>query len=179
MSGKILIRFMKMSDLKQVKLLNEQTLPENYPYEFWLAMFNEGKKHSIVAIYESNVIGYVFCSALQILSFAVAESFRKKGIGQQILVYCLDTFIKAQRSVSLNVRVSNTAAFRLYRKLGFNITKENIGYYGNADSSRGPISPVENSYLMTFYPNGTLALVDDSGKLMAVLPQLPQKLKIK
>jgi len=163
---KILIRFMKLTDIKQTKVLNEQTLPENYPLQFWAEVYPTGKAHSVVAVYGGEIIGYVFCNEDSILSFAVNENYRRRGIGKVILSACLSTFSK--QKVSLNVRVGNVPALKLYKVLGFVIEKEEIGYYGNGDLSRGPLKPVENAYHMSYTPpNGTIKI------------QLPQKLKIK
>lgn len=151
---KIIIRSMKMSDISQAKDLNEASLAENYPREYWLEMFNLGKNHSFVAIFAKLVVGYALCNENSLVSFAVDEKYRGKGVGKALLFNCLNTFSskaklstlstlstlnKGKPIVSLNVRVGNEVAIKLYKSVGFKVTGELVDYYRN---------PTENAYSM-------------------------------
>lgn len=139
---KVVIRPTKFSDIPQLMKLNQETLPENYTQEFWSQKFYEGKSHSFVAVHGGEVIGYAFCDKELLISFALNEKFRNKGIGKQLLYHCLNTFTTP---VSLHVRVSNEVALKLYKSVGFKEDKKIDGYY---------VNPVEDAFEMKWEPTG-------------------------
>jgi [ribosomal protein S18]-alanine N-acetyltransferase len=133
---KILIRQAKFSDLSQIDALNRKSLAENYNREFWIEKFNLGKDHCFVAICANEIIGYIFCDQGFVISFAVHELYRSKGIGQELLHHCLNSM---NNKIKLHVRVSNEAAIKLYKKIGFTEEERMKNYY---------LSPPEDAYLM-------------------------------
>ena len=133
---KIIIRPTKFLDINQMMELNQRALPENYNREFWSQKFYEGKTHSFVATWATLVIGYIFCDETTIISFAIDEKFRGKGLGKQLLYCCLNTYNKPVR---LHVRVSNEIALKLYRSVGFVEEEKMSEYYSN---------PTEGAYQM-------------------------------
>ena len=66
----------------------------------------------------------------EILTLAVHPAFRRKGLGQRILVYVLD-HLRGQgvQDLYLEVRQGNEAARRLYLKMGFEVRGNRKGYY--------------------------------------------------
>lgn len=139
---KILIRPMKFLDIGAVMQINVRCLPENYPIEFWKENFQIGKHHCFVAEISKVVIGYIFCNEDTIISFAIDQMYRGKGIGRHLMSHCLNTFNKP---VKLNVRVTNEYALKLYRSFNFEVSKTIKDYY---------LNPVEDCYTMLFTPNG-------------------------
>lgn len=140
---KIIFRPTKLSDINQMMQLNEKSLAENYQKEFWNMKFYEGKNHSFVAVWATLIIGYIFCDGDCIISFALDEKFRGKGVGRQLIHHCLNTYTNP---VKLHVRVTNDVALKLYRSLGFVETETIVDYY---------TTPTENAYAMIWKPNGT------------------------
>lgn len=140
---KISLRNMKLHDIKQLMELNQKTLPENYDREFWVEKFHEGKIHSFVAIFAGQIIGYVFCDNDTIISLAIDEKFRNKGLGKQLLGNCLNTY---NINVRLHVRVTNNIALKLYESFGFSEEQKLIDYY---------VDPIEDAYVMIWKPSGT------------------------
>lgn len=141
---KLIIRPMTFIDINQVMEVNQNSLPENYPKEYWILKFHEGKTHSFVATMASMIIGYIFCDNNTIISFAISEKYRGKGIGKHLIQNCLNTF---QNPVTLHVRITNEPALKLYKSFGF-IEKELLNeYYTN---------PVDDAYLMEWTPTDVL-----------------------
>ena len=132
---------MKLTDINQVMNLNESSLSENYDRDFWLEMFGLGKTHSFVAIYQTQIIGYIFCDNQYIISFAINEKYRGLGIGKNLLSNCLNTF---NIPIRLHVRISNNIAIKLYNSYDFKIEDTMENYYTNPD---------ENAYSMIWSPN--------------------------
>jgi ribosomal-protein-alanine N-acetyltransferase len=98
----------------------------------------------IVRPADGRVAGYIIYwhirDEVQINNVAVHPDFRAKGIGEASLRLVLkEVREKGAVFVTLEVRVSNTAATRLYEKLGFKVLGTRRGYYTN---------PVEDAYVM-------------------------------
>jgi ribosomal-protein-alanine N-acetyltransferase len=65
-----------------------------------------------------------------IVTVAVRESYRRMGIGERLLIACLETAMdEAQEVVTLEVRKSNEAAQELYLKYGFDRVGLRVRYY--------------------------------------------------
>jgi ribosomal-protein-alanine N-acetyltransferase len=87
------------------------------------------------AFTESDVlVGYAFVSryvdAWHVMNVAVADSYRRRGIASALLERLFAvTESDPQRGYTLEVRVSNTGAIRLYEQLGFEARGIRRGYY--------------------------------------------------
>jgi ribosomal-protein-alanine N-acetyltransferase len=145
-----------MKDLDQVTTVNKKCLPENYPSNFFIDLYERFPKSFLVAESAENgdVVGYIMCRTERglsnfgfrlakkghIVSVAVLHEHRNKGIGQNLVTKALDAMHGYGASeYMLEVRVSNSAAVSVYRKLGFTDAKILKGYYSDG----------EDAYLMT------------------------------
>lgn len=71
-----------------------------------------------------------------IKDFAVAPQHRRQGIGRQLLAQALTRFAaRGHHAVALEVRASNTAAQRLYRRFGFETVRTEHGYYRDGEDA--------------------------------------------
>ena len=71
----------------------------------------------------------------EIDSIAVDPNYRGQGIGKILLVKLLNAVIKRGATfVVLEVRPSNTVAFKLYEGFGFEIVDRVKNFYGNEDA---------------------------------------------
>lgn len=108
----------------------------------------EKKNTHIVAAFDGKVLCgyagmYFVCDEGYIFNIAVSENKRRCGIGA-VLVRELIAFSKEQHLsfLSLEVRKSNSAAVKLYDKLGFVSVGERKNFY---------TKPVEDAMIMTYY----------------------------
>lgn len=127
----ISIRSAKAADLEKIRALNIRCLPENYPKPFWREAFNGGHPHLVATAGQSSkIVGYIVTmiheSKLIVYSFAVAQSHRRRGIGRQLIEKCLELL---QEPLYLQVRTDNEAALKLYRNVGFTVTKTLPRFY--------------------------------------------------
>lgn len=133
------------SDLEAVININRVCLPENYAAYFFIDTFNTLPEAFVVAEAQGQVVGYIMCrlehgfSDLKklrfakkghIISVAVMPDFRNLGIGYSLV----EEAISALRQHStdecyLEVRINNTAAINLYKKMGFEVTRSIPRYY--------------------------------------------------
>ena len=83
---------------------------------------------------DGELAGYLIVSryvdAWHVMNLAVALEFRRRGIAGALLERLFEvTTDDAQRGYTLEVRVSNTEAIRLYERLGFEARGVRRGYY--------------------------------------------------
>jgi len=151
---KYIVRNAKEGDLLTIININLQTLPEHYPYEFWLEHLRKWGKAFFVAEVDNLVVGYVMARVElgfghlskrltrmgHIISIAVLPNYRRKGIGKALMLACIDSLKNHYKAseVYLEVRVSNEPAIKLYEALGFKKVKILESYYLDG----------ENAYLM-------------------------------
>lgn len=104
-------------------------------------------KFYYVAVIDGRVVGYGgmwhVVTEGHITNIAVDPDYRRLGVGNAIVEKLMQTAEeKEMLGVTLEVRVSNTAAIRLYEKHGFVVTGERKKYYSDNN---------EDAYLMWNY----------------------------
>ncbi|WP_338604755.1 ribosomal protein S18-alanine N-acetyltransferase [Sulfolobus tengchongensis] len=147
------IRNARMDDIDQIIKINRATLPENYPYYFFVEHLKEYGLAFFVAVVENKVVGYImpriewgFSNLKQlpalvrkghVVSIAVLEEYRRKGIATSLLEHSMRSMKNDYNAeeVYLEVRVSNYAAISLYEKLGFKKVKVLKNYYADGEDA--------------------------------------------
>jgi ribosomal-protein-alanine N-acetyltransferase len=135
--------------------INRVCLPENYTDYFFIELHQKFPETFIVAEENGEVVGYIMCRIElglsnfgfggllkkgHIVSVAVLHQHRRKGIGKALVAQALENMrIYNAKQCFLEVRVTNTPAIELYKKLGFEITRTIHGYYSDG----------EDAYVMT------------------------------
>jgi len=146
------LRKFKPEDLNQVIYINQTCLPENYSTYFFMELYRNFPETFIVAEEDGKVIGYIMCRIESgfsgfsfvkkghVISIAVLPDYRRRGVGEALLKEALQAMVThySVKECYLEVRVSNTPAINLYRKLGFKIDGVIRRYYADG----------ENAYLM-------------------------------
>ncbi|RLG92848.1 MAG: ribosomal-protein-alanine N-acetyltransferase [Candidatus Hecatellales archaeon] len=134
--GDYKFRKFREEDLLRVVEINRLCLPENYSPFFFLELHKSYPETFIVAEYENNIVGYVMVRVEtgfsdfhrfkitrkgHIVSIAVIPEHRLKGVGLTLMLTTLKNMVQYYRcqETYLEVRVSNTSAINLYRKLGY------------------------------------------------------------
>ena len=149
--GDCVIRRCDPSDLIPVMEINMKTLPEHYSDYFYESLLSELPEAFLVAEIDGRAIGYIMCKTEygfsnfkklgfvkkgHVVSIAVIEQQRKKGIGKALVEESLNGVkIKKCDELYLEVRCSNTEGVRLYEKLGFIIRQRLKAYYRDGEDS--------------------------------------------
>ncbi|MGQ9708752.1 MAG: ribosomal protein S18-alanine N-acetyltransferase [bacterium] len=135
----VLIRSMQETDLDQVLRIEQATFPSPWRRSFFLADIHRPDSFCIVAENEAGVAGYLIAwgkDEVHIANIAVAEAVRNQGIGTELMKRVLAfAHIQGADNVYLEVRISNTAAQRFYRRFGFIPTYIRRGYYENGEDA--------------------------------------------
>ena len=150
-----IIRRCTLDDLDEVIEINEKELPEDYPYYFYRSILDDFPESFLVAQNrEGELIGYImwrvekapsvnslkYVNKGHLVSIAVSEDYRKKGIAQALLSNSMITIKKYKiKQYVLEVRVSNYTAIKLYEKFNYKIAIIKNNYYRDG----------ENAYYMT------------------------------
>lgn len=146
------LRKFSMNDLQGVMQINHTCLPENYTDFFFLDLYRRFPETFIVAEQGGEVIGYIMCrvevglsglglSGLikkgHVVSVAVSSEHRRKGIGEALVSKAMEAMkLYNSKQSYLEVRVTNDDAIRLYKKLGFEVSRTMHGYYADGEDAQ-------------------------------------------
>ncbi len=128
------IRRMEEKDLDEVMAIERSSFKEPWSVESMRAELQNPHSLPLVAVKDGKVVGYIILwdlgESLHIANIAVAEEWRRKGIGTLLIRRAKEIGReKGKQLLSLEVRKSNIAARRLYQKEGFRPFKILRGYY--------------------------------------------------
>ncbi|QXJ27190.1 Peptide alpha-N-acetyltransferase [Saccharolobus shibatae B12] len=147
------LRNARMDDIDQIIKINRLTLPENYPYYFFVEHLKEYGLAFFVAVVDDKVVGYImpriewgFSNIKQlpslvrkghVVSIAVLEEYRRKGIATALLEASMKSMKNDYNAeeIYLEVRVTNYPAIALYEKLNFKKVKVLKGYYADGEDA--------------------------------------------
>ncbi len=152
---KIIIKRCNLDDLDGVIKVNEEELPEDYPYFFYKSILDNYPESFLIAQNSfGKIIGYImwrvektpsidslrYVNTGHLVSIAVSQGYRKKGIAKSLLTNSMNAIKKYKiHEYVLEVRVSNYNAIKLYEQFNFKISNIKKNYYRDG----------ENAYYMT------------------------------
>jgi len=126
--------------LPQVFEIERLCFTSPFPESYLRSLAESSSDSFLVAIEENRVVGYV--SALvhgkdaHIASIAVLEDYRRRGIGRALMSELVNSLkLRRIRTVSLEVRKSNTSAIRFYEGLGFERVGVMPSYYEDGEGA--------------------------------------------
>lgn len=148
-----IIRRCTDDDLERVKQVNEQELPEDYPFFFYKSILDNYPESFLVACPKDDlnqILGYIMWrvertsskSSLRLLnkghlvSIAVSGDYRRQGIAAALLAKSMPG-IQNQNITEyvLEVRVSNYSAINLYESFKFKTEGIKKKYYKDGENA--------------------------------------------
>jgi [ribosomal protein S18]-alanine N-acetyltransferase len=129
------LRRLDPRDLDTVEVIERQSYPTPWSRSMFAAELRKPSSIAIGAYLEDDeLVGYAFVSryvdAWHVMNVAVAPAYRRRGIGKTLLERLFEvTASDPRRGYTLEVRVSNVEAIRLYERLGFQARGIRRGYY--------------------------------------------------
>jgi ribosomal-protein-alanine N-acetyltransferase len=132
---KLEIRPMGVKDVDQIIQIEKQAFPTPWTKRTYMAeLLDNDRAYYFVARLHGRVVGYIgmwlIAGEGHITNLAVHPQFRRRGVGWELLRALAD-FARSRgaESLTLEVRVSNSEAQRLYTKFGFIKSGIRRGYY--------------------------------------------------
>ena len=132
----MILRPMIVEDLEQVVEIEKASMPSPWSKELFEEELKRDRARYFVGEIDGQVAGYMgYWEAPQeahIINLAISPQFRQKGLGFQMLEYCLRfAYNQGARLATLEVRESNEAAQRLYEKMNFRTVAIRKKYYSD------------------------------------------------
>ena len=164
------MRPMTEEDLPFVQLIEGASFTTPWPPHAYRQELESNRlAHYLVALIGERVVGYggiwLMVDEAHITTFAVHPSFRRRRIGERMLIALLDLAVdRGAREATLEVRLSNLAARRLYEKYGFRPVGIRPRYYSDNQ---------EDALIMTTEPLATPLMRDRIASLRAGVDAAP------
>jgi ribosomal-protein-alanine N-acetyltransferase len=131
----VTLRALELADLDAIEQIEKASYPTPWSRSMFTSELAKPSSHSLAAVGpEGELVGYVILSryvdAWHVMNVAVAPEHRRHGVASAMLERLLDvTRDDARRGYTLEVRVSNTAAIKLYERFAFRPCGVRRGYY--------------------------------------------------
>ncbi|HLS07364.1 MAG TPA: ribosomal protein S18-alanine N-acetyltransferase [Bacillota bacterium] len=120
----VLIRKMEQADLKTVLKIEQASFSAPWPKKIFAHELNNNNyAHYFVLIFKEQIVGFaglwIVMDDAQVTNIAIDPDFRRRQFGEKLFNYILH-YAVGENVVrfSLEVRVSNIAAQKMYRKYG-------------------------------------------------------------
>jgi ribosomal-protein-alanine N-acetyltransferase len=130
----IRVERMKVWDVEEILLVENTSFPTPWPAWAFVQDLRRSRSVCLVARIAESLAGYAVAwlmrREMHIGNLAVAQSFRRKGVGSKLLDELLRLAKqKSIKLVTLEVRASNRPAIHLYEKFGFAAIAIKPDYY--------------------------------------------------
>ncbi|HYK96542.1 MAG TPA: ribosomal protein S18-alanine N-acetyltransferase [Candidatus Dormibacteraeota bacterium] len=161
---------MTLDDLRAVHAIERASFSVPWPDDAYRNELLTNRLASyVVARAGDVVVGFaglwVMVDEAHVTTFAVDPGWRRRGVGERLLLALLDIAVsRGAREATLEVRLSNMPARRLYEKYGFRPVGIRPRYY----SDNG-----EDALIMTTDPLASGGMRDRVAALRAALDQHP------
>ncbi len=140
------IRWMIRRDMPEVLGIEEQSFEFPWSETDFIRCLRQRNCIGMVAEHDERVAGFMIYelhrNRLHILNFAVAEAFRRRGVGRQMVEKLINKLSPQRRNrIVLEVRETNLAAQLFFRDIGFRAVAVLRDFYDDT---------TEDAYLMQY-----------------------------
>jgi ribosomal-protein-alanine N-acetyltransferase len=166
----IRVEAMRLDDLPAVQSIEQASFTTPWPAHAYRNELETNRlAHYLVVRAGSDIVGYagvwLMVDEAHVTTFAVDPRWRRRRIGERLLIAMLDAATaRGAREATLEVRLSNVAARRLYEKYGFRPVGLRPRYY----SDNG-----EDALIMTTEPLDEPLMRDRIARLRMALDAAP------
>ncbi|NBD24433.1 ribosomal protein S18-alanine N-acetyltransferase [Paenibacillus glycinis] len=135
--NRLVFRSMTLEDVPTIVAIELESFATPWTQEAFVnELTNNHFARYMVMDYENDVIGYAgmwtIMDEAHVTNVAVREAYRGQGLGERLMTELQRTAVLfGARRMTLEVRVSNDIAQRLYAKLGFEPSGIRPGYYSD------------------------------------------------
>ena len=166
----LLIRPMRVADLTTVQLIERSSFSTPWPAQAYRQEIETNRlAQYLVALMGDTIVAYggiwLMVDEAHVTTFAVHPRYRRRRIGEQLILALLDLARERHaREATLEVRLSNLPARRLYEKYGFRPVGIRPRYYSDNN---------EDALIMTTEPLELPAMRERLARLRADLDASP------
>jgi len=167
---KLVIEPMRLEDLAVVQAIEQASFSSPWPPNAYRSELETNRLASyLVARVEGAIVAYggmwLMVDEAHITTFAVHPLWRRQRIGERLLLAFLDlAVLRRAHEATLEVRLSNLPARRLYEKYGFRPVGLRPRYYSDDH---------EDALIMTTEPLAEPRMIERLGRLRAELDEAP------
>jgi [ribosomal protein S18]-alanine N-acetyltransferase len=128
------IRMLELSDLSAIEAIEQRAYPTPWSRSMFASELAKPTSICLGAFEGDRLVGYMinsrYVDAWHVMNVAVDPERQRRGIATALIERLFELTQDAERrGYTLEVRVSNEDAIRLYRKLGFEPRGIRRGYY--------------------------------------------------
>jgi ribosomal-protein-alanine N-acetyltransferase len=127
------IRRLTYADLPQVIAIERRAFPTPWSLAMFVLELSKPSGICLAAVEQGRIVGYCICSRYDtvwhIMNIAVDERHRRRGIASRLLEALFAEADRPGAQYTLEVRVSNTGAIKMYERFGFRSAGVRRGYY--------------------------------------------------
>jgi ribosomal-protein-alanine N-acetyltransferase len=128
------IRPLRLADLGEVEVIEQRAYRTPWSRSMFASELAKSTSICLGAVEGERLVGYVinsrYVDAWHVMNVAVDPDYQGRGIATRLLERLFElTANDGRRGYTLEVRVSNVDAIRLYEKLGFERRGTRRGYY--------------------------------------------------
>jgi ribosomal-protein-alanine N-acetyltransferase len=140
------IRWMIRRDMPEVLAIESQSFEFPWSEEDFINCLRQRNCIGMVAEHDERVVGFMIYelnkTRIRVLNFAVAEAFRRRGAGSQMMGKLVAKLSSQRRSrITLEVRETNLSAQLFFRAAGFRAVSVLRQFYADTP---------EDAYLMQY-----------------------------
>lgn len=167
---RVVIEPMRLEDLPVVHLIEKASFTSPWPEHAYQSELESNRlAHYLVARAGDKIIGYggmwLMVDEAHITTFAIHPAWRRQHIGERLLMAFLDLAVdRGAHEATLEVRLSNLPARRLYEKYGFRPVGLRPRYYSDDN---------EDALIMTTEPLDDPRMVERVARLRVALDATP------
>ncbi len=128
------IRLLELADLDAIEAIEQRAYPTPWSRSMFASELAKPTSICLGAFEGADLVGYVinsrYVDAWHVMNVAVAPDRHRRGVATALLGRLFElTADDERRGYTLEVRVSNEGAIRLYQQLGFEPRGIRRGYY--------------------------------------------------
>ena len=164
------VRPMTADDLAAIQLIERASFTTPWPAHAYRQELETNRlAHYLVALLGGEIVAYggiwIMVDEAHVTTFAVHPRFRRRRIGERLLLGLLDLALDREaREATLEVRLSNLPARRLYEKYGFRPVGIRPRYYSDNQ---------EDALIMTTEPLAERTMRERVARLRAEVDAAP------
>ena len=171
---RVRIEPMQLADLERIHAIESASFSAPWPANAYRSELESNRlANYLVARVGDEIVGYagmwLMVDEAHITTFAIDPAWRRQHLGERLLLAFVDVAIARQaREMTLEVRLSNLPARRLYEKFGFRPVGVRPRYYSDDH---------EDALIMTTLPLADTSMVERIARLRDAIDAAPAPMR--